>query len=58
MGKLHRKWILVPKEAKVIYIRQDKKREWISVIESNVIYLSNPRIRQIPRKYEYMVLRS
>jgi hypothetical protein len=27
MGKCHREWVLVPKEAKVAYIRQDGKRE-------------------------------
>jgi hypothetical protein len=34
MGKLYRDWVLVSKEAKVAYIRQDGKREWVSVIES------------------------
>jgi hypothetical protein len=34
IGKLHRDWVLVPKEAKVAYIRQDGKREWVSIIKS------------------------
>jgi hypothetical protein len=34
MGKCHREWVLVPKEAKVAYIRQDGKKEWVSVIET------------------------
>lgn len=28
------KWVLVPKEANVAYIRQDGKLEWVSVIET------------------------
>jgi hypothetical protein len=34
MEKLHREWVLVPKEVKIAYIRQDGKREWVSVIET------------------------
>jgi hypothetical protein len=34
MGKCHREWVLVLKEAKVAYIRQDGKRSWVSVIET------------------------
>jgi hypothetical protein len=33
LKKCHREWVLVPKEAKVAYIRQDGKREWVSMIE-------------------------
>jgi hypothetical protein len=34
IGKCHREIVLVPKDSKTAYIRQDSKREWVSTIKT------------------------